>query len=88
MKTRENWMPVGLSGIMDYSYVALGEYDVPTKNEETTIKVVIKEANKSRITYDVVASDNVPDKVMDNFLFLLGCLENCGAMNAKLIYHK
>jgi hypothetical protein len=88
MKTREYWMPVGLSGIMDYSHIECKEYPCETTSEEYTIVVSVKEANKSKIVYDVIVSDNIPDKALNNDLFMIQALEACGAMEKKLVYYK
>jgi hypothetical protein len=88
MKTREYWMPAGLSGIMDYSFVECKEYPCETTSEEYTIVVSVKEANEDRIVYDVIVSDNIPDKALNNDLFMLQALEACGALNKTLVYYK
>lgn len=88
MKTREYWMPVGLSGIMDYSFVECKEYPVESVKDGYSIMVRIKEANKNKIVYDVIVSDNIPDKALNNDLFMIQALEACGAMEKKLVYYK
>jgi hypothetical protein len=88
MKTREYWMPVGLSGIMDYSHIECKEYPVESVKEGYSIVVRIKEANKNKIVYDVIVSDNIPDKALNNDLFMIQALEACGAMEKKLVYYK
>jgi hypothetical protein len=50
--------------------------------------VSVKEANEDRIVYDVIVSDNIPDKALNNDLFMLQALEACGALNKTLVYYK
>ena len=88
MKSKEFTFPVGMSGIMDYSHIECKEYPVESVKDGYSIVVRIKEANKNKIVYDVIVSDNIPDKALNNDLFMIQALEACGAMEKKLVYYK
>lgn len=89
MKAKEFTLPVGMSGIMDYSHIECKEYPVPTK-EGFTIVVNIKGANNEKIVFDLLVSDNLYECVSGNLgiLCAIQSLEACGAFDKQLIYHK
>ena len=87
MKSKEFTLPVGMSGIMDYSHIECKEYPVETVSPEYVIIVNITEANDNHITFELKVSDNLEDG-LSNTLNAIRALELCGAFNEQLIYHK
>lgn len=79
-------LPVGLSGIFDYSYIKIGRYDVKMK-EGYQCYVEIISADRESLVYDVYVSENLSDALNDD-LSMLSVLERCGAIGRKVVYRK
>jgi hypothetical protein len=87
MKSKEFTLPVGMSGIMNYSHIECKEYPVETVSPEYVIIVNITEANDNHITFELKVSDNI-EGFLSNTLNAIRALELCGAFDRQLIYHK
>lgn len=87
MKSKEFTLPVGMSGIMDYSHIECKEYPIETTSPEYVMIINITEANDDHITFEFKVSDNI-EKFLSSTLNAIRALELCGAFDRQLIYNK
>lgn len=87
MKSKVITLPVGMSGIMDYSHIECKEYPIETVSPEYVMAINITEANDDHITFEFKVSDNL-EKFLSSTLNAIRALEICGAFDKQLIYRK
>lgn len=87
MKSKVFTLPVGMSGIMDYSHIECKEYPIETTSPEYVMIINITEANDDHITFEFKVSDNL-ERFLSSTLNAIRALEICGALNKQLIYYK
>ena len=79
-------LPVGLSGIFDYSHIKIGRYDVRMK-EGYQCYVEIIRADRDGLVYDVYVSENLSEALKCD-VSMLSVLERCGAIDRRVVYRK
>lgn len=76
-------LPAGLSGVMDYSHIKVGEYPVKHLKEGYKATVVVQKSSPTSIEFYIEHSDNIS---IDGFA-LFKCIELAEVFE-KTIYYK
>lgn len=84
---RQMTIPVGLSGVMDYSHIKAGSYKVENLKEGIECFVVVEQADSEKMVVHFDITDEYADGFEKSPIAWLLCIENAGIIE-KAIYFK
>jgi len=83
--TKQMTIPVGLSGVMDYSHINAGSYKVENLKGSIECNVVIEQADDKKMVLHFDVTDEYVDELEKSPVAKLMCLENAGIFK-KAVY--